>query len=100
MSPRFVTLLRFYEQSNETRRALGVRHAALRHELRQKFLARETRRQLLWLEVGRNDDERIVMRRSGRRAGARIEAHALRALAAGVLIRFLADLAFREARDV
>src|SRR5437868_7617235 len=63
-------LLRLDEQADETRGAFGVRHAALRHQLGQELLARQTRRQLLWLEVGRDHHEGVVMRRARPRAGS------------------------------
>src|SRR6266705_1560970 len=80
------------EKPDEARRALGV---AL--QLRKELVTRESLRQLLRIEVGRDQRKRVVMH-AGRRRRARSEvvAQALSALAADVLVGELARLAFGE----
>jgi hypothetical protein len=86
-----VSSLRLNEQADEAGRALGMA-VELGLELRQ----REPGRQLLRIEIGRDDHEGVVVGRAGRRAGTGIESDALGALAADELVAVLADFAFRE----
>src|SRR5437588_10973302 len=77
------------EQAHMSGRAFGM-SGKLGIELRQG----QSGRQFFRVEVGRDDLERVVMRRAWRRAGAGEVAHALGALAADIFVRRLADLAF------
>src|SRR5271163_3384145 len=72
--------LRLHEQPDQAGRALDVL-VELGLQLRQ----REAGRQFLGVEIGRDDQEGVVVRRAGRGAWAGIMADALRALAADVL---------------
>src|SRR5262245_38187628 len=90
-------LIRLHEQTDQTCRTLGVRHSAGGDQLREKFVARQARRQLLRIEVGRDDGEGVVVRRTWRRTGSRVVADALGAFSADVLICLFAYLALGEA---
>ena len=58
-----------------------------RRDLRGHFVFGQTGRQFLRIEVGGDQNERIVVRRgAGRRAGAGIEADALGALATDIFV--------------
>src|SRR5436309_508925 len=81
------------EHAAATRRPLCVRGLTSRSKLGFQLRQRHPRRQLFGIQIGRDDPERVVVRRTRRRAGAGIIGHALRALAADIFVRGLADLA-------
>src|SRR5215468_7045057 len=68
-----------------------------RGELRQELLASQARRQFLRIEIGRDDDERVVMRRARWRARPGKIPDSLRALAPHIFVGWLANLALGEA---
>src|SRR5215475_1197482 len=83
---------RVLEQADQAGRALGVT-CELLHQLRLG----EAGRQRLGVEVGRDQSERVVVRRAGRRARAEIGALPRSALAADIFLGRLAGLALGEA---
>src|SRR5262249_60235058 len=68
-----------------------------RGEFRQELLAGGARGKFVRIEAGRDDDERVVMRRPRWRAGPGKIPDSLRALASHKFVGWLADLAFGEA---
>src|SRR5262245_54288145 len=88
--------VRLHEQADNAGRALGARRRAGGHDLGRDLVLGQAGRQVGHLEVGRDQHEGIMVRlHGGRRARAGIEADALGALAADVLVGLLAHLAFR-----
>src|SRR4029453_1327303 len=87
-----------HEQADDASRALGAGRTAGGHDLGGDLFLGQAGRQLGRLEVSRDQHKGIMVWLDGRRgAGAGIEADALGALAADILVARLADLAFREA---